>query len=198
MRFGDDAVKSFRHIINDEIAYGIFLYDWAVRKELENHLSVQLFESPLSVKETLLKLLSHYIEGSGTKSIIGFTEDDQALISIATWISLRMNLPLYSYNMEDPGSLSQFIRPETCPCTLLIPYSANDIQVNEVIKIFTDKLVPIKQVISLIEERPLNIDFQKLKVEYVSIANWQAIQERIKRFKNIVPDKMASMLNLFS
>ena len=171
MRFGDDAVKSFRHIINDEIAYGIFLYDGAVRKELENHLSVQLFESPPSMRETLLKLLSHYIEGSGTKSIIGFTEDDPSLTTIATWASMRTNLPFYSYNMNDPGALSQFVRPEVCPCTLLIPYSANDIQVNEIIRIFTDKMVPIKQVISLVEERPLDTDFQKLKVEYVSIAN---------------------------
>jgi hypothetical protein len=195
MKFAQEAINSFRTIINDELAYGMFLHDWAIRKEIENHLSIQLFESPPNMKETLLKLLTHYIETAKTKSIIGFTEDDPALIAVATGVAMQTNLPFYSYNMQDSGALSQFIRPETCPCSLLIPYSANDIQVNDTIKIFTDKMVPIIQVISLVEERPLKIDFQKL--EYVSIANWHSIQERIKRFRNVVPEKMASMQSLF-
>lgn len=99
--------------------------------------------------------------------------------------------------MQDSGALSQFVRPETCPCSLLIPYSANDIQVNDIIKIFTDKMVPIKQVIALVEERPLKTDFENLKVEYISITNWNSIQERIKMFRNVMPEKMASMLSLF-
>jgi hypothetical protein len=197
MKFDCDAVKSFRQIINDETAYGVFLYDWAVRKEIENHLSVQLFESSPSARETLLKLLSHYIEMAGTKSIIGFTEDDPALSTIVTWISMRMNLPFYSYNMEDPGALSQFIRPEVCPCSLFVPYSANAIQVNEVIRIFIDKMIPIKQVISLVEEHPLKIDFQKLKIEYVSITNWNSIRERIKKFQNLTPEKISELLGVF-
>lgn len=197
MQFNQEAINSFRTIINDGLAYGIFLYDWAVRKEIESHLSVQLFESPPHMKETLLKLLIYYVETAKTKSIIGFTEDDSALVTVATGVAMRTNLPFYSYNMQDSVALSQFIRPETCPCSLLTPYSANDVQVNDIIKIFTEKMVPIKQVISLVEERPLKTDFQKLKIEYIGISNWNSIQERIKRFRNVVPEKMASMLSLF-
>jgi hypothetical protein len=197
MQFGQEAINSFRTIINDELAYGVFLHDWAIRREIENHLSIQLFESPPSMKETLLKLLTHYVETSKTKSIIGFTEDDPALVAVATGVAMRTNLPFYSYNMEDSGALSQFIRPEICPCSLLIPYSTNDIQVNDIIKIFTEKMVPIKQVISLVEERPLKTDFQRLNVEYICIADWNSIQERIKKFRNVTPEKMASMLSIF-
>jgi hypothetical protein len=197
MKFDREAINSFRTIINDELAYGVFLYDWAIRKEIESHLSIHLFESSPHMKETLLKLLTHYVESADTKSIIGFTEDDPVLVSVATGVAMRTDLPFYPYNMEDSGAFSQFIRPETCPCSLLIPYSANDIQVNEIIKIFTDKMVPIKQVISIVEERPLKTDFQKLKVEYISVANWDSIQKRILRFKNVVPEKMTSMLSLF-
>ena|SRR5437879_4501834 len=134
MEFDKEAIESFRTIINDELAYGMFLYDWAIRREIGNHLAIQLFESPPHMIETLLKLLSHYVETAKTKSIIGFTEDDPALVTIATWVHMRTNLPFYPYNMEDAGAFSQFIRPEVCPCSLLIPYSANDIQVNEISK----------------------------------------------------------------
>lgn len=197
MSFNEEAIKSFNKIIHDELAYGIFLYDWAVRKEIENHLSVQLFESPYSITLTLLKLLKYYIQRTKTKSIIGFTEDDPALTSIGTWASRETNLPFYSYNMEDSGALSQFVRPETCPCSIMIPYSTNDIQVNDIIKIFIEKMVPIKQVISLVEEHPLKTDFQKLNIEYISIVIWDSIQQRIKTFKNVMPEKMEKMLQLF-
>lgn len=197
MQFDQEVINSFRTIINDELAYGMFLYDWAIRKEIENHLSIHLFESSPHMKETLAKLLMHYVETAKTKSIIGFTEDDPVLVSVATRVAMRTDLPFYPYNMEDSGAFSQFIRPETCPCSLLIPYSANDIQINDIIKIFTDKMVPIKQVISLVEEQPLKTDFQKPKIEYISIANWNSIQERIKRFRNVTSEKMASMQNLF-
>ena len=197
MEFGEEAINSFKKIINDDLAHGIFLYDWAIRKEIENHLAVQLFESPPHMRDTILKLLEFYIQRAKTRSIIGYTEDDPALVTIATWISTRTNLPFYSYNMEDSGALSQFVRPETCPCTILIPYATNDVQVNDIIRIFTDKMVPIKQVISLVEEHPLNTDFQKLQVEYISIANWHSIQERIKRFRNVTREKMSLMLRTF-
>lgn len=197
MDFNQDAINSFKKIINDELAQGVFLYDLAVRKEIETHLSVQLFESPYSVTLTLLKLLKYYIQRAKTKSIIGFTEDDPALTSIGTWISQQTNLPFYSYNMEDAGALSQFVRPETCPCSLLIPYSTNDIQVNDIIKIFAEKMVPIKQVISLVEEHPLKTDFLDVGIEYLSVASWHSIQERILGFKNVTPEKMAKILSVF-
>jgi hypothetical protein len=195
MQFDKEVIESFKTIINDELAYGVFLYDWAIRKEIENHLAVQLFEYPLHMSETLLKLLLHYVERAKTKSIIGFTEDDPALVKVATEVAMRINLPFYSYYMEDSGALSQFVRPEVCPCSLIIPYSANDIQLNEIIKNFTDRMVPIKQIISLVEERPLKTNFLKLDVEYISISNWLSIQERIRKFSNVVPEKMALMLS---
>src|SRR5437879_3307340 len=119
MRFDHEAIDSFRTIINDGLAYGVFLHDWAIRKEIGNHLSIQLFESPPHMQETLVKLLSHYIETAKTKSIIGYTEDDPALVKVTTSIAMHLNLPFYSWNMEDPGALSQSFRRETYPCTLL-------------------------------------------------------------------------------
>lgn len=196
MEFDETALNSFRQIINDELAYGIFLYDWAVRKEIKSHLSVRLFESS-PLKETLLKLISYHIKRAETKSIVVFTEDDPALGAIATWVSTRTKLPFHSYSLKDPSALSQFITPEVCSCSLLISYSSNDIQVNEIVKVFTDKMVPIKQVISLVEERPLDSDFRKMKIEYVSVANWFSLQERIKKFKNLTPQKMSEMLQIF-
>jgi hypothetical protein len=197
MQFDDNAINSFKKIINDELAYGVFLHDWAIRKEIENHIAIQLFESPLYMKETLLKVLLHYIEKAKTGSIIGFTEDDPALTTVATWIHMKTNLPFYSYNMEDPGASSQFVRPEVGPCSLIIPYSSNDIQVNEIIKIFTDKMVPIKQVISMVEEHPLKTDFQKLNIDYVSIANWASILKKIKQFHDITTEKTTRTMSFF-
>ncbi len=197
MQFDDNAISSFKQIINNELAYGIFLHDWAIRKEIENHLSIQLFQTSKGMETTLLKLLKHYIEKAKSKSIIGFTEDDPALTAIATKTVYEMTIPFYSYNLNDDGALSQWIKPEHVPCSLVIPYSSNDIQVNEIIKIFTEKMIPIKQVISLVEERPLEADFQKLNIEYVSLANWPSIKERIKAFRNIMPEKMASIQSLF-
>ncbi|MBI1828181.1 MAG: hypothetical protein HY222_08745 [Thaumarchaeota archaeon] len=197
MEFNQEAINSFKKIINDELAYDIFIYDWAIRKEIENHISVQLFESPYSMILTLLKILKFYIERSKTKSIIGFTEDDPALTSIGTWASQETKLPFYSYNMEDAGAQNQFVRPGVCPCSLLIPYSTNDIQVNDIIKIFTEKMVPITQVISLVEEHQLKMDSLDIGIEYLSVANWHSIQERIISFKNVMPEKMAKMLSIF-
>jgi hypothetical protein len=197
MEFNQEAINSFKKIINDELAYSIFIYDWAIRKEVENHISVQLFESPHSMTLTLLKLLKFYIESSKTKSIIGFTEGDPALTSIAYWASTKTNLPYYSFNLDDEGAFSQFIRPEVCPCSLIIPYATNEIQVNEIIKLFTDKMVPITQVISLVEEHPIKTDSIDIGIEYLSIANWHSIQERILGFKNVMPEKMAKMLSIF-
>ncbi len=197
MDFNQEVINSFKKIINDELAYDVFIYDWAIRKEIENHISVQLFESPYSMTLTLLKLLKFYIERSKSKSIIGFTEDDPSLTSVGTWASQKTGLPFYSFNMEDAGALSQFVRPEVCPCSLLIPYSTNDIQVNDIIKIFTEKMVPIKQVISLVEEHPIKTDSLDIGIEYLSIANWTSIQTRIKEFRNVTPEKMSKMLSIF-
>lgn len=67
MEFNQDTIYNFRKIINDELAYGVFLYERAVRKEFGNHISTQLFESPYSVTLTLLKLLKYYIQRANTK-----------------------------------------------------------------------------------------------------------------------------------
>ncbi len=133
MNFDKETIAGFKGIINDGLAYGAFLYDFAIRQEIEKHLSIQLFHSPEHMKQTTLKLLWSYIEKSGSKSLIGFTEDDPALTTVGTWVGYENNFPYYSYNLEDKGAFSQFIEPAKCPCTLLIPYSTNDIQVNEIL-----------------------------------------------------------------
>lgn len=197
MDFDTETINGFKKIITEDLAYGIFLYDWSIRTELEKHISTQLFHSPEHMKQTTLKLLWYYIEKSNTKSVIGYTEDDPALTTVVTWAAYENKFPFYSYNLEDQGSFSQFIEPAVCPCSLIIPYAANDIQMSEIIGLFTKQKVPITQVISMIEEHPLNFDFAGNGITYTSLANWHDIKNRITKFKNLTPDKLNQILEVF-
>ena len=197
MNFDQNIIDDFKKIINDGLAHGIFLYDWAIRKEIEHHISTHLFQWPPHMQQTILKLLWYYIERSKAKSIIGFAEGDSGLVGIATVVGYDKIFPHYSYNMEDSGAFSQFIKPEHCPCSLIIPYSANDIQVTEIIERFTNQKVPIIQVISMVEEHPLKTDFSKKGIEYVKLADWGSILSRISSFKNLTSEKTAELLSYF-
>lgn len=194
MDFDYETIAGFKKIITDEIAFGIFSYDWAVRHEIERHIATQLFQSPGHMKQTTLKLLCHHIEKSKAKSIIGFTEDDPGLTTLGVWVAIQNSLPFYSYNLEDQGAFSQFIEPAKCPCSLIIPYSTNSMQVREIIELFTKQKVPIIQVLSLVEEHPIQDDFLALGIEYTSITNWSSIRDRMKTFKNITGEKMTELL----
>ena len=95
MNFDQETIAGFKGIINEGLAYGAFLYDFAIRQEIEKHLSIQLFHSPEHMKQTTLKLLWSYIEKSGSKSLIGFTEDDPALTTVGTWVGYENKFPYY-------------------------------------------------------------------------------------------------------
>ncbi len=197
LSFDQETIDGFKKIINDDLAYCIFLFDWAIQKEIENHISTHLFQSPPHMQQTTLKLLWYYIERSKAKSVIGFTEGDSGLVGVATVVSYDKVFPHYSYNMEDAGAFSQFIEPAHCPCSLIIPYSTNDIQVNEIIERFAQQKIPIIQVISMIEEHPLKTDFSKKGIEYVKISDWESIKNRIQKFKNLTPEKMVELMSFF-
>ena len=197
MIFDQETIDGFKKIINDGLAYGIFLHDWAIVKEVENHISGLLFQSPPHMLKTTLKLLSHYIEKAKTKSMIGFTEESAGAIPVSTAVSQRMQLPLYTYNMEDEGSFSQFIEPALLPCSLILPYSTNDIQVNEIIEKFSSQGPKIIQVISMVEEHPLTTNFSKKGIEYMSVSDWNSIQRKIQSFRNVTPQKMADLMSFF-
>ena len=197
MQFDQESIVGFKKIINEGLAYGIFLHDFAMVKEIENHISGLLFQSPPHMLQTTLKLLSHYIEKAKTKSIIGFTETSAGAIPVSTAVAQQVELPLYPYNMEDGGAFSQFIEPAHLPCSLILPYSTNDIQVNEIIGRISNQGPKITQVISLVEEHPIITDFSKQGIEYVSLANWNSIKERMQNFKNLTSEKMAELLVFF-
>lgn len=195
--FDQETINDFKQIINDGLAYGVFLYDWAIQKEIENHLSGLLFQDPPHMLETTLKLLSFYIKRAKTKSIIGFTEGPAGAIPVTIAVAQRMDMPSYEYNMEDEGSFSQFIEPAYLPCSLILPYSSNDIQVNEIIQRFYNQGPKITQVISLVEEQPVKTDFSEHGIEYVSLANWDSIRNRIQDFKNLTPQKTEELQSFF-
>ena len=197
MNFDQETIDGFKQIINDGLAYGVFLFDFAFRQEIEKHVSIQLFHSPEHMKQITLKLLWHYIEKSGSKSLIVYTEDDPALTTVGTWVAYENKFPFYSYNLQDKGAFSQFIEPAKCPCTILIPYSTNHIQVNEIVELFSKQKVPINQIISMVEEHHLQTDFSKNGIDYVSLSNWDSITKRIKAFKNLTPKKMEEMISIF-
>jgi len=197
MYFDSDTVKNFEKILTDGLAYGVFLHEWAIVKEIENHLSGMLFQSPSHMLKTAIKLISFYIERAKTKSIIGYTEGPAGAIPIATPVANQMNLPLYSYNMEDGGAFSQFIEPELLPCSLIIPYSTNDIQVNDILGRFSKQGPQISQIISLVEEHPLKTNFSEKGIEYVKISDWNSIKDRIKQFRSLTNEKMSELLTNF-
>jgi len=199
--FDQDTIAGFKKIINEGLSYSIFFDKDAIRNETDGkHISVRLFEDPPHMHETVLKLLRFYITKSGAKSVIGFTENDQALITIANQACYGLeNMPFYPYDLEnDPGADSQFVRPEVVPCLLLIPYSSNDIQVKETIERFTQQGPQIKQIISMVEECELKTDFEKMGVEYQKIADWKSIKNRIKCFKNLTSERMDQMMTFSS
>jgi len=198
MNFDQESIDGFKQIINDGLAYGVFLHDWAFQKEIENHISCLLFQDSPHMLETTLKLLSFYVKKAETKSVIGFTEGPVGSIPIAVAVGQRMNLPSYQYNMEDEGSFSQFVEPAHLSCSLILPYSANDIQVNEIITRFSNQGPQITQVISLVEEHPLETDFSKINIEYYSLANWIDIGKRVQKFKNLTPKKMNELTSFFN
>ena len=66
MDFDQESIDGFKKIINDELAYGIFLFDWAIQKEIENHISGLLFQNSPHMSETTLKLLSFYVKQAKT------------------------------------------------------------------------------------------------------------------------------------
>ena len=138
MDFDPVTINGFKKIISDGLACNVFLYPNSFKKEVDgNHIAIHLFQKPSHMQETTLKLLKHHISNSDAKSVIGFSENDQALIAIATQAAYDLNLPFYPYDLEnDPGADSQFVRPEVVPCSIILPYSINENQVSEVIERF--------------------------------------------------------------
>lgn len=199
MNFDSETINGFKKIISDGLAYGVFLYPNSFKKEVDgNHIATHLFQKPPHMQVTTLKLLKHYISNAGAKSVIGFSENDQALIAIVTQAAYDLNLPSYSYDLEnDPGADSQFVRPEVVPCSIILPYSITKNQVQEVINRFNQQKVPIKQVIVMVEEKPIETKFSGKDFEYCVISDWASIKERIKLFKNLTDKKMEQLSNYF-
>jgi len=198
MKFDDETIEGFKKIISDGLAHGVFLYPNSFKKEVDgNHIATHLFQKPPHMQVTTLKLLKHYISNAGVKSVIGFSENDQALIAIATQAAYDLNLPFYSYDLEnDPGADSQFVRPEVVPCSLLIPYSINAKHVLEIIERFEQQKVPIKQVTAMINENSSKIEFSN-EIDFFSISDWNSIKKRIEQFKNLTDEKMTELLANF-
>ena len=198
MNFDAETIDGFKKIITDGLAYGVFLYPNSFKQEVDgNHIAIHLFQKPPHMEETTLKLLKHHISNSEAKSVIGFSENDQALIAIATKAAYDLNLPFYPYDLEnDLGADSQFVRPEVVPCSLILSYSITKNQVQEVINRFTQQKVPIKQVIVLVEEKPLEAKFSGKDFEYHVVSDWASIKERMKYFKNLTSGKRQELANL--
>jgi len=199
MKFDDETIQGFKKIISDGLAHGVFLYPNSFKKEIDgNHIAIHLFQKPPHMQVTTLKLLKHYISNAGVKSVIGFSENDQALIAIATQAAYDLNLPFYSYDLEnDPGADSQFVRPEVVPCSLILPYSITESQVLEIVEKFQQQKIPIKQVIALVEEKPLQTKFSGKDFEYCIISDWNTIKNRIQQFQNLTQERMTHMMTLF-
>ncbi len=198
MKFDDETIEGFKKIISDGLAHGVFLYPNGFKKEVDgNHIAIHLFQKPPHMQVTTLKLLKHYISNAGVKSVIGFSENDQALIAIVTQTAYDLNLPFYSYDLEnDAGADSQFVRPEVVPCSLLIPYSINAKHVLEIIERFEQQKVPIKQVIAMINENSSKIELSN-EIDFFSISDWNSIKKRIEQFKNLTNEKMTELLANF-
>ena len=194
VNFDQQTIDGFTEIINDELAYDIFLHENAIVKEIENHISGMMFLSPPHMLVTASKLLSHYIETENSKSVIGYAEDSVGAIPITTHIANQLEIPFYPYNMVDGGLAIQTIKPEHCPCTLIIPYTTNDIQIQEIIERFNQN-GEINQIISLVEEHPVQTNFSKEGIKYIKIANWDSIREKMQKFKNIIPERKEEILN---
>lgn len=199
MSFDSETINGFKKIISDGLAHGVFLYPNSFKKEVDgNHIAIHLFQRPPHMQETTLKLLKYYISNSDAKSVIGFSENDQALIAIATQAAYDLNLPFYPYDLEnDPGADSQFVRPEVVPCSLILPHSITENQVQEVINRFNQQKVPIKQVIVMVEEKPIKTKLSGKDFEYCVVSDWISIKERIKLFKNLTDKKMEQLSNYF-
>jgi len=196
--FDSETIKGFKKILLEGLAHGVFLYPDAFRKEIDgNHIAIHLFQKPPHMQKTTLKLLKYYISNSDAKSVISFSENDQALITIATQATYDLKLPFYPYDLEnDSGADSQFVRPEVVPCSLILPYSINESQVLEIIERFEQQGPQIKQVIAMINENPSKIEFLQ-EIEFISISDWDSIKDRIKQFKNLTNEKMSELLANF-
>ncbi|PJC49753.1 MAG: hypothetical protein CO032_08280 [Nitrosopumilales archaeon CG_4_9_14_0_2_um_filter_34_16] len=191
----DDSKK----IITDSLAFNIFHNKDAFREKTDGkHISITLFDDPKHLKEITLKLLQTYIKQSNTKSVIGLTETDPSLTIFATQASFIKEIPYYNYDLEnDAGAFSQFIRPEIVPCTLIIPYSINEIHILEIVDRFSQQKVPISQVISMVDENPSKTTFSDKDFDFVSVCDWISLKNRITKFNNITSEKMNEILSNF-
>jgi len=192
--------EDFKKIIIDSLAFNVFHDKDAFREETDGkHISINLFEDPPHLREITLRLLRIYLNHANTKSVIGFTDNDQSLVTFATQASYLETLPFYNYDLEnDAGAFSQFIRPEIIPCSLIIPYSIKENHVLEIVDRFSQQKVPISQVISMIDENPLKTNFSDQDFEFVSICNWVSLKKRISNYQNITSERMDQIMTNFS
>lgn len=188
-----------KKIITDSLAFNIFHYQNAFREETDGkHISINLFENPPHLREITLRLLRTYINQANTKSVIGFTENDQSLIVFATQACYIENIPFYPYDLEnDDSSFSKFIRPEIVPCSLIIPYSINENHVLEIVERFSQQKVPISQVITMVDENLSKTSFSNKEIELVSVCDWISLKNKISQYKNITKEKINELLANF-
>lgn len=191
--------EDFKKIITDSLAFNIFHNKDSFREETNGkHISVSLFENPPHLREITLRLLRTYINHANAKSVIGFTENDQSLVTFATQVCYVGNIPFYNYNLEnDVGAFSQFIRPEIVPCSLIIPYSINQNHVLEMVERFSQQKVPISQIISMVDENPSKTIFSNNNLGFISLCDWNSLKNRISEFKSITEEKMDKLLSNF-
>ena len=189
-----------KKIITDSLAFNIFHNKDAFKEETDGkHISINLFEDPPHLREITLRLLRIYLNHANTKSVIGFTENDQSLVTFANQASYLETLPFYNYDLEnDAGAFSQFIRPEIVPCSLIIPYSINENHVLEVIEQFSQQKVPISQVISMVDENLSKTTFSNKDFDFASICNWVSLKNRISHYQNITNEKMEQIMTNFN
>jgi len=192
-------IEDSKNIIIDSLAFNLFHNKDVFRKEIDGkHVSINLFEDPIHLREVTLRLLRIYINQTNSKSVIGFTENDQSLVTFATQASYLESIPFYNYDLEnDAGAFSQFIRPEIVPCSLVIPYSINENHVLEIVDQFSQQKVPITQVISMVDENLSKTTFSNKEFDFVSICDWISLKNRISKYKNITNSKMVEFLANF-
>lgn len=193
------TIDDFKKIILDSLAFNIFHNKISFSKEIDGkHIPIKLFENPSHLREITLRLLKIYLSQANSKSVIGFTENDQSIVIFSTQVCYTENIPFYNYDLEnDAGAFSQFIRPEIVPCSLIIPYSVNENHVLEIVEQFSQQKVPISQVISMVDENLSKTSFSNKNFDFVSVCDWISLKNRISKFKNLTKEKMDKLLANF-
>lgn len=183
--------------IENEFIKCIYDREWATYEENNRcHISTAcLTTTNLNLRSDIVNFFTEKIEEVQPASIVCISKgNDQAIITLTTWIAMKLQKPEYVYNLDEPKP-PETIRSNLSNCTLLLPYVLDKASLLEDLKFIQNLGGHIKQLVVIVNESDILSEMCDMyKIDLFEFTSMSTIISELEKIGSEKSKKIISQL----